>query len=89
MPIKKAAMKALRQTKKNAMRNKLVKETVNRLFKQSRRSLALKKMDEAKETIKKAVKAADKAVRAKILKQNTANRLKSRLMKELNSLAKK
>lgn len=89
MPIKKAAIKALNQAKKNAFRNKMVKSALHGLLKRSRRSLAEHKVDEAKELINKTIKTLDKAVRSKILKQNTASRLKSRLAKRFAELTKK
>ncbi len=88
MPIKKAAMKALRQTKKNAARNLKVLSNIKNLLKSSKKSFAEKKSDEAKQFVKQSIKSLDKAVKSKTLKQNTANRLKSKLMKRLNSLAK-
>jgi len=89
MPTTKAAMKALRQTKKNALRNKTIKNSLRDLIRRSRRSMTEKKLDEAKNLISQAIKAADKAVRAKIIKQNTASRLKSRLTKKLGAIMKK
>lgn len=89
MPIQKAAMKALRQAKKNALRNKTIRNVLRDLIKRSRRSIAEKKMDEAKSLVSQAIKAADKAVRAKILKQNTASRIKSNLAKKLGALIRK
>lgn len=89
MPIKKAAIKALNQAKKHALHNKVVKNALRELLKRSRRSLAEKKIDEAKELINKTIKTLDKAVKSKILKQNTASRLKSRLVKRFAELTKK
>lgn len=81
-------MKALRQTKKNAARNLKVLSNIKNLLKSSKKSFAEKKSDEAKQFVKQSIKSLDKAVKSKTLKQNTANRLKSKLMKRLNSLAK-
>lgn len=89
MPIQKAAMKALRQAKKNALKNKIIKDNLRNLIKLGRRSILEKKADEAKKLVTQAVKAADKAVRAKVIRQNTASRIKSNLAKKLNSLIKK
>lgn len=89
MPIKQAAMKALRQMKKNALRNRIVKNKIHDLIKRSQRSAAEKRLDEAKNLLKETVKMVDKAVKAKILKQNTASRIKSRLMKRLKEAIKK
>lgn len=89
MPIQKAAMKALRQAKKNALRNKFIKNSLRDLIRRGGRSITEKKVDEAKKLVAQAVKTADKAVRAKILKQNTASRLKSNLTRKLGALLKK
>ncbi len=89
MPIKKAAMKALRQAKKNIMRNKLVKEKVRQLIRRSHRVIKENKLDEARNLLKETAKAVDKAVKSKILKQNTASRIKSRLAKKIKAITKK
>ncbi len=89
MPIKKAAFKALRQSKKRAARNKKIKEELKMLLKKSRKLIEAKKIDEAKEAVKNAVKMFDRAVTKGIIKRNTAARKKSRLMKRLNVLIKK
>ena len=89
MPIKQAAMKALRQAKKNALRNKTVKNKLRDLIKRGRKSLAEKKLDEAKNLLRDAVKTIDKAVKSKTLKQNTASRIKSRLAKQFREMTKK
>ena len=86
MPIKKAAFKQIRQTKKRTLRNKKVKDNLKYLIKKSRKLIEAKKKDEAKDWVVKTIKALDKAAQKKIIKKNTAARRKSRLMKRLNSL---
>lgn len=86
MPIKKAAFKHLRQTKKRTLRNKKVKNNLRQLIKKSRKLIEAKKKDEAKEWVNKAVKALDKSAQSKIIKKNKASRLKSRLLRRLNKL---
>ena len=80
MPIKQAAFKALRQAKKRAFRNAKVKGQIDELVKGARKMALAKKLNDAGETAKKAIKAIDKAVQKKILKMNTAARTKSRLL---------
>ncbi|MFA6918824.1 MAG: 30S ribosomal protein S20 [Patescibacteria group bacterium] len=87
MPIKKAAMKALKQSKTRADRNANIKKNLRDLVKKSK-TLVEKKEKEASEKVKEAIKAIDKAVQKKILKKNTGARKKSRLMKKLNSMLK-
>jgi len=85
MPIKKAAMKALRQAKKRTWRNLKIKRNVKELVKQSTKLIEAKEA-EATQKVKLAIKAIDKAVQNKVLKKNTGARKKSRLMKKLNKL---
>jgi len=87
MPIKKAAMKALRQAKKRTRRNLKVKRNVKELVKQSTKLIETKGA-EATQKVQLAIKAIDKVVQNKVLKKNTGARKKSRLMKKLNKLVK-
>jgi len=87
MPIKKAAMKALKQSKTRATRNANIKKNLRDLVKKSK-TLVEKKEAEAAAKVKEAIKAIDKAVQKKILKKNSGARKKSRLMKKLNSMLK-
>ena len=76
MPITKSAQKALRQTKKRTV--------VNKLWKQKLKS-AVKKAgtQKTKEAISYAFKIADKAAKAKIIHKNKAARIKSKLSRIL------
>jgi len=87
MPIKKAAIKALRQAKTRTWRNLKVKRNVKDLVKQSIKLIEAKEAEAAAKT-KLAIKAIDKAIQNKVLKKNTGARKKSRLMKKLNKLVK-
>jgi len=89
MPIKKSAMKALRQSEKRAARNTSVKESVAYLRRMSRKAIDANDAKKAAERTKAVIKAVDKAAQNKVLKKNTAARIKSRLMKKLNELGKK
>ena len=88
MPIKKAAMKALRQTRKRTERNQKVKESITYLRRSVRKSLESNDAKGAGQLAKDTAKALDKAVQNKVIKKNTAARIKSRLMKKVNALAK-
>ena len=79
MPVKRAAMKALRQNRKRHDRNVAIKNNVRKAVKEARRLLATKDKAKAVEAITIAVKKLDKAAQKGILKKNTAARLKSRL----------
>ncbi len=89
MPIKQAAIKALRQTKKRTQTNELIRRNLDFLIRRSRRLIKLKKTSEANEVISRAAKALDKAAQKRVIKKNTASRIKSRLMVHLNQLSSK
>jgi small subunit ribosomal protein S20 len=89
MPIKRAAMKALRQTVKKTERNRRVKESIDYLRRMNRKALESKDAKEAKDLATKIVKAVDKAIQQGILKKNTGARIKSRLMKAVAISGKK
>ena len=89
MPITKSAKKALRQSKKRARRNKIVKAEIKTLVKKSRKFITLQEIEKAQELVRAAVKKIDKAAQKGILKKNTAARKKSRLMKKLNLITAK
>ncbi|MFA5107791.1 MAG: 30S ribosomal protein S20 [Patescibacteria group bacterium] len=86
MPVKRAAMKALRQNRKRHDRNVAIKNNVRKAVKEARRLLATKDKAKAVEAITIAVKKLDKAAQKGILKKNTAGRLKSRLSLGLRKL---
>ena len=90
MPIKKAAMKALRQAKKKTLKNQKVKEGIEYLRRTIRKALESKEVKNAEALTKAAIKSIDKAVQNNVLKKNTGSRLISRLSKKINAaLAKK
>lgn len=83
MPIKKSAMKELRKSKKRALRNKQVLDSIKSLIKKSRKEIEAGS-DKAADLIKQTIKALDKAAQHKVIKKNTASRKKSRLMRLSN-----
>lgn len=89
MAIKHAAAKAIRKSAKNHNFNLRVKDEFKGLLKEARKQLSAKNLAEAKKAIMAAAKSLDKAARKKVIKKNTAARLKSRLMKTLNAISKK
>jgi len=84
MPNLKNAKKALRQSKKREIQNSAIKENIKWLRKKSAKAVDTK-AESTQELIKKTVKAVDKAVKKGLMKKNTANRNKSRLMKKYNT----
>ncbi len=89
MPIKKSAEKYMRVTAKNTIRNKVANGVVKSAIKKTREADTAGNIDEAQETLKKAIKALDKAAQKKIIKKNTAARKKSRLNALVKKAAKK
>ncbi|HOF42776.1 MAG TPA: 30S ribosomal protein S20 [Candidatus Moranbacteria bacterium] len=85
MPIKKSAKKYMRVTERKTLKNKRVKGVVKNAIKKTRESVAKGDIAKAKESLKAAIKALDKAAQKKVIKKNTAARKKSRL----NALVKK
>lgn len=76
MPIIKSAIKALRQSEKKYQRNKTTRSKTRSAIKKARTEVN-------PANISLAFSAMDKAVKKKVIKKNTANRLKSRLSKQL------
>jgi len=89
MPIKQAAMKALRQNVKRARRNLIAKSEIHSARVQLRKFVAEKNADKALEVARKLGKMLDKAQAKGIMKKNTVARNKSRLMASVNALSKK
>jgi small subunit ribosomal protein S20 len=86
MPIKKNAIKALRQNIRRAQLNKTVKAEIDSLRVKFRKAVIAVKKTEAAEAAKAIGQKVDKAVSKKILKKNTAARIKSRMMKKVNAM---
>lgn len=84
VPGKKSALKALKQSKKTAVRNLKVKRAVKNLTKKTLKAIDAKNGDEMKKYFLSAVKAIDKAIQKKVIKKNTGARKKSVLMKKIN-----
>lgn len=89
MPNLQNAIKALRQSKVRASRNKKRTSDIDTLTRKFRKALEASKVDEAKALISTIYKQLDKAVSKKIVKKNTAARTKSRITNSLNKATKK
>jgi len=88
MPIKKAAFKALRQSKKREDKNKRVKQNLSYWRRQFNKAIMANDLKEAKKDYLILQKALDKSAGKKIIKKNKAARQKSRLSKKIKSLSK-
>ncbi len=87
MPIIKAAKKDLRQSARRKARNLERKKEMKGLIKKIKELSVQGKTDEARELIPSANKAIDKAAKAGIIKDNTASRKKSRVVRLTDSRA--
>jgi len=88
MPIKKAAMKALRQSTKRASRNAKRRSDINALVRKVRQAVAGSDAAKAKDWLRQVTKKLDRAAQKGILKSNTARRKVSRLTLAVNKLLK-
>ena len=88
MPQLANAKKALRQSKKRYVRNKLVRAEIDSLRRHFRKMLEEAKFEDAKAMIPALDKKLDKAVTKNVFKKNKAARIKSRLQAALARAAK-
>jgi small subunit ribosomal protein S20 len=86
MPIKKSAMKSLRQSQKRAERNQVVKDSITYLRRMTRKAIEAGKAKKAEALAKDVIKSVDKAVQNGVMKKNTAARIKSRLAAKMKAL---
>ncbi|MFA6047348.1 MAG: 30S ribosomal protein S20 [Parcubacteria group bacterium] len=89
MPIKKAAKKYMRVTKRKTEKNRKIKGNFRSAIKATQSAIAGGEKDKAQESLKKAVVALDKAVQKKVIHKNMAARTKSRLNKTVKEMVKK
>lgn len=85
MPIKKNAVKALRQSKKRTLRNQAKKAAIKTAVKSTLHTLKTGGKD-LEVLLRSAQKALDKAAKTGAIKKNAARRKISRLMKKANAL---
>ncbi|MFZ3074314.1 MAG: 30S ribosomal protein S20 [Minisyncoccales bacterium] len=83
MPIIKSAKKALRQNAKRRIANKVRKQKIKTVLKETRVLASAKKIEDAKKNLPAIFKALDKAAKTGTIKPNTAARKKSRIAKLL------
>jgi small subunit ribosomal protein S20 len=87
MPIKKAAKKYMRVTKRKTSKNKIIKGIFRSNMKKTKEAIAAGNKEEAGKWLKASIKSLDKAAQKKVIKKNTAARKKSRLNKMVKNLA--
>ena len=81
MPITKSAKKALRQSLRKRAHNLFYKNKIKALFKKVRSLVLQKNIEEAKKLLPSIYKILDKAAKENVIKKNTADRKKSRIIK--------
>jgi len=88
MPVRKKAIKSLRQSLKRKKRNKRILSNLKKQVKKLNALIAEQKLDEAKTLLQKTlISQIDKAVKQKMMHKNTASRKKSQLTKKLTRRA--
>ena len=86
MPIKKSGHKALRQAKKHAERNKIVRDGWKQAVKVVNKAVIAG--EDTKELLRLAQKKLDKAAKRGVIKAKTASRKISRLSKRVQTKQK-
>ena len=89
MPITKSAEKAMRLAQRRTVINKGARSKAKTMIVKAETQLAAGSLDEARDSVKMAQSALDRAAEKGMLHPNNAARRKSRLMKKANKAAKK
>jgi small subunit ribosomal protein S20 len=87
LPRTKSAKKALRVSERKRDYNKPVKSQVKTYVKRAEQLISSNELESAREAVKRAITALDKAAQKGVIHPNNAARRKSRLMKKLNATA--
>jgi len=80
-PLTKSTKKALRQSLRKRAHNLFYKNKIKALFKKVRSLVLQKNIEEAKKLLPSIYKILDKAAKENVIKKNTADRKKSRIIK--------
>lgn len=83
----KSAKKSIRITKRRRAHNRSLRGAAKTYISRAEDLIGEKNVDAAKDAVKQAVIALDKAAQKKIIHSNNAARHKSRLMKKFNTAA--
>lgn len=90
MPIRKNAMKSLRQSQKRRQYNRRIFADFKKQLKKLNSLISEKKTEEAKSFFQNTiVSKLDKAAKLGLIGKNTASRKKSRLTQKINALSQK
>lgn len=88
MPIKKSSYKDLRRSRVRHVKNIATRHELKTIAKSFEKLISEKKTDEAKRSISILISKIARAASKGVIKNNTASRKISRLMKKLSSPAK-
>jgi small subunit ribosomal protein S20 len=88
-PRKKSVLKRIRQTRRRALVNRANKTQVKTAIKKMRAALAAGDSAAAGELLRPTMSAIDRAIQKGVLRENTANRYKSRLTIAYNAMTQK
>ncbi|OHA22707.1 MAG: 30S ribosomal protein S20 [Candidatus Taylorbacteria bacterium RIFCSPLOWO2_12_FULL_43_20] len=88
MAITSSAKKAIRSSARKKKFNDARKAAYKNAIKKVRKLAIGKKFDDARDSLKEAYKAIDKAAKTKLIKKNAASRMKSRISKFVGKSAK-
>ncbi len=80
----KSAIKNIRKNRKRRLRNRMYRSRAKTAIKKARRLIEAGQLEEAREAIRIAYKALDKAAEKGIIHKNNAARRKARLMRLYN-----
>jgi small subunit ribosomal protein S20 len=85
LPRTKSAEKALRVSQRRRDDNKPVKSQTKTYVKKAEQLISSNELESAREAVKQAIAAVDRAAQKGVIHPNNAARRKSRLMKKLNA----
>ena len=86
MANKKAAKKHIRSSKRKWLKNRYVRGKMRSAVKSVRNAIAAGDAEQAAALMPKAAKELDKAAHKNVIHKNKAARLKSRLMRQIDTL---
>ena len=86
MANKKSAIKRLRSADRRRLRNRVYRGGARTIVRNARQLIEAGREEEAREAVRRAASALDKAAEKGIIHKNNAARRKSRLMRQLNQM---
>ena len=89
MANKKSAIKRLRSADRRRLRNRVYRGGARTIVRKARQLIEAGREEEAREAVRRAASALDKAAEKGIIHKNNAARRKSRLMRQLNQIERK